>query len=226
MTIESLSGLSDADVIARVKRAAECERLATVELIALLAECDARRLYLGEGCSSLFTYCTQVLRLSEAEAYARITAARAARRFPAILTVLSAGEITLTTVGLLSPHLDDENCDGLLEAARHKSRREIESLVASLVPQPEIESSIRRVPSTALLSQAARVAAPPATDAPPVRASTPGSASRMPVASADRRVPDRRPVVAPLAPDRYLIRVTVNKATHRSSSGRSRCSVT
>jgi hypothetical protein len=34
-------------------------------LLALLMELDARRLYLGEGCSSLFTYCTQVLHLSE-----------------------------------------------------------------------------------------------------------------------------------------------------------------
>ena len=63
MTSEWFADLSDADIIVRVKRAAECERLATAELIALLAECDARRLYLGEGCSSLFTYCTQVLRL-------------------------------------------------------------------------------------------------------------------------------------------------------------------
>jgi hypothetical protein len=114
MTLPSLSDLSDADVIVRVKRAAECERLATAELVALLAECDARRLYLGEGFSSLFTYCTQALRLSEAAAYSRITAARAARRFPAILALLSAGEITLTTVGLLSAHLDDENVDARL----------------------------------------------------------------------------------------------------------------
>ena len=47
-----------------VRLAAE-ERKATAQLIAALAELDARRLYLGEGCSSLFTYCTTVLHLSE-----------------------------------------------------------------------------------------------------------------------------------------------------------------
>jgi hypothetical protein len=31
------------------------------ELIASLAELDARRLYLGEGFPSMFAYCTQVL---------------------------------------------------------------------------------------------------------------------------------------------------------------------
>ena len=35
---------------------------------------DARRLYLAEGCSSLFTYCTEILHLSEHAAYGRIEA--------------------------------------------------------------------------------------------------------------------------------------------------------
>ena len=52
---------------------------ATARLVAALGELDARRLYLGEGYSSLFTYCTQVMRLSEHAAYGRIEAARAAR---------------------------------------------------------------------------------------------------------------------------------------------------
>ena len=55
----SLADLSDTDLLAQVKRLAEGERHATAQLIASLAELDARRLYLGEGCSSLFTYCTQ-----------------------------------------------------------------------------------------------------------------------------------------------------------------------
>lgn len=62
-------------------------------------ELDARKLYLGEGCSSLFTFCTQILRLSEHAAYGRIEAARAARRFPAVLDLLSDGSLALTAVG-------------------------------------------------------------------------------------------------------------------------------
>ena len=55
------------------------ERRATAALVASLAELDERRLYLGEGYSSLFTYCTQCLRLSEHAAYSRIEAARERR---------------------------------------------------------------------------------------------------------------------------------------------------
>ena len=80
-----LRGLSDAALLARVQTCAREERRATAALIAALAEVDARRLYLGQGCASLFTYCTQVLHLSEHAAYGRIEAARASRAFPLVL---------------------------------------------------------------------------------------------------------------------------------------------
>ena len=96
---------------------ARSEREATADLIAHLAELDARRLYLGAGFSS-----------SEAEAYNRIEAARAARRFPAILDMLGDGALSLTTVRLLAAHLDDDNQRELLAAASRKSRRQVEEL--------------------------------------------------------------------------------------------------
>jgi hypothetical protein len=67
-----LTNLSDRDLLDTTVRCAGNERRATAELIAALAEVDVRRLYLGEGCSSLFTWCVQVLRLSEHAAYGRI----------------------------------------------------------------------------------------------------------------------------------------------------------
>lgn len=122
----SLARLSDHDLLAEVKKAAEHERHATADLIASLIELDSRRLYLREDCSSLFTYCTRVLLLSEHAAYGRIEAARTARRFPVILDLLAEGTVTLTAVGLLAPHLTPENHARVLEAARHKSKREVE----------------------------------------------------------------------------------------------------
>ena len=80
-----IDALSDDDLVERVKHLVTCERRASVALIHSLVEFDTRRLYLREGCSSLFTYCTQVLHLSEGSAYNRIEAARAARRYPTVL---------------------------------------------------------------------------------------------------------------------------------------------
>ena len=49
------SHLTDDQLISEVKVLAVREREASARLIASLAELDARRLYLGEGYSSLFT---------------------------------------------------------------------------------------------------------------------------------------------------------------------------
>jgi hypothetical protein len=89
--LDVAAALSDAELLASVKTLAANERNVTALLVAHLAEMDARRLYLGEGCSSLFTYCTQVLHLSEHAAYGRIEAARAARKCPALLEAIGSG---------------------------------------------------------------------------------------------------------------------------------------
>src|SRR3989442_8940130 len=122
MKIDIQSHLSDDDLVARVTSLVRCEREATASLIAHLAELDARRLYLAAGFSSLFTYCCEVLHLSEPAAYNRIEAARAARRFPAILRMLGEGALSLATVRLLASHLTADNHQELLAAATGKSK--------------------------------------------------------------------------------------------------------
>ena len=119
----ALADLSDSEVLTRVREAAHNERAAIVRLIALLMELDVRRLYLGEGCSSLFTYCTQVLHLSEHAAYNRIETARAARRFPEILGLVESAAVTLTIVRLLAPHVTEANHRDVLERTPQEQTR-------------------------------------------------------------------------------------------------------
>src|SRR5580765_5536082 len=109
MTLISPTRMSDHDLLTETRRVVDATRRTTAELLALLAEIDTRKLFRGQGYSSLFTYCTDVLHLSEPAAYSRITAARLARNFPTILTRLAQGDITLTTITLLAKHLTDEN---------------------------------------------------------------------------------------------------------------------
>src|SRR2546430_642478 len=151
--VHSPARLTDDQLLIHVKALAVSEREATARLIAALAELDARRLYLGEGYSSLFTYCTQCLRLSEHAAYGRIEAARAAQKFPVILELLSTGSITLTTVCLLARHLTAGNHEQVLAAARHKNKREVEQQVAALSPRPDVPSTVRKVPVSTIVSR-------------------------------------------------------------------------
>jgi 5-methylcytosine-specific restriction endonuclease McrA len=230
MPITHLSLLSDAALLAETVRAAGAERRATADLVSLLAEVDARRLYLGQGYPSLFAWCTGALHLSEPAAYTRITAARAARRYPMIFTHLAEGDVTLTTVTLLAAHLTDENYEALLEAARHRSKREVERLVASLVPQPDIASSLRKRPSVPPSTPARRPGATalaiacdqdPSAPAAPARLETPSSKApaddhgrepRAVLPAAPAAPP--RPIVTPLASDRYLLKITLSAEAH------------
>lgn len=160
-TLSSLADLPDQDLLARVMELAADERRAMALLIAHLAELDARRLYLAEGYSSLFTYCTQALRLSEHAAYGRIEAARIGRKFPVVLEMLDEGAVPLTTVDLLAPHLTAENHRDLLDRVRHKSKRAVEEVIAALYPQPPVPAVVRRLPD------ARRRPAPTLLDGPP-----------------------------------------------------------
>src|SRR6267142_1617731 len=141
------SGRSDQDLLARIGVLASKEREASVDLVAHLAALDARpSLYASQGCGSLFSYCTQVLRLSEDAACNRIEAARACRDFPVILDHLASGAMSLTSVRLLRRHFTAENHEAVIARACGRSRREIEALVAELAPQPDVPTSVRKLP--------------------------------------------------------------------------------
>jgi hypothetical protein len=146
ITQSFLDTLTDDQLLLEVKRLVACERTATAALLRSLIEVDARRLYLREGCSSLFTYCTQVLHLAEGAAYNRIEAARAARRFPIVLDAIAEGSISLTTARLLAPHLTADNQSELLDRARHKSKRDVELLIAAIHPKPAVATCMHRAP--------------------------------------------------------------------------------
>jgi hypothetical protein len=196
----NFADLSHEDLRDEAVKLARQERLATAALIRCLMEVDARRLYLADGYSSLFTFCTQVLHLSEHAALGRIEVARAARRLPALLPHLEAGFITVTNARLLAPHLTEANCDELLASARHRRKREVEELVGKLRPQPDVRSAVRKLP------------APPASRRPSVCA--PQAAVRESPSDETVAAPPStpaRPVVAALAPERFKIQFTASR---------------
>src|SRR5262245_17835212 len=151
MTLDtSLTTLSDHDLVVEARRLAANERTATATLLACLAELDARRLHLRMGYSSLHDYCAKALHLTDYAGYARIEAARAARRFPLVLDLLQDGAITLTTVTLLARHLTTENHERVLRDAMHKTKREVEVQAAALRPRPDVPAIIRKIPAAKL----------------------------------------------------------------------------
>jgi hypothetical protein len=211
-----LNHLSDETLITETTRAAALERKATAELLRLLIEVERCGLHLGLGHSSMFAFCTRTLRLSEHAAYCRITAARTVRSFPQILPLLANGEVTLSTVGLLAPHLTEETVDVMLEAARHKTTRDVERLIAVWDPKPDVPTCIRALPSKSpKIEEASSRLSFPDVDTLPL---APAPSAMPPPAASVQRSPvgiqQRRTVIAPLAPRRYLLKLTIGQETH------------
>ena len=205
------TSLSNRELLARLPQLAADERCASAELVAHLVALDMRPdAYAAEGYGSLFAYCTRALRLSEDAACTRIAAVSACRRFPRILELLVAGELNLTAVRRIGPHLTPENCDPVLARAVHRSRSEIDHLVAELLPQPDVPASVRKVP----------VRPPAAEPEPPLRHDaetlSPAALVAEPPPAAVFAPPSRRPVVQPSAPERYRVQFTIGPDAHEN----------
>lgn len=222
MEMQSLAKMTDVDLLRRVQVLAHDERRATTAFVAHLAEIENRKLYLGEACSSLFVYCTRVLHLSEHAAYNRIEAARAARRFPAVLASLEQGLVHLTAVRLLAPVLTDENHRELLTQATHKSKREVEELLARLRPRPDVPAQIRKLPGSKRPhpESSPEPAREPATQEEATRhGATREETTQEETAQVDAArepaplSPAKAAVVVPLAPERYKVQLTISVAT-------------
>lgn len=214
--LDSLRQLSDDELVTRVQDLAARERGQVAQLIAHLAELDTRDVHFRAGHASLFAYCRDALALSEHEAYNRIEVARAARRFPAILEMLTEGAINPTAARLLAPHLTPENHRSVLESARGKRKAEVEEIVARLSPRPDAPSFVRKLqprggppldaPATAGAVPVGGASSPPL-DGPTGRASAVvGTPPFLP--------PPRTPAeIRPLAPERYRLQVTIGAST-------------
>lgn len=138
------------------------------------------------------------------------------RAFPVILPMLADGRLNLSTLRLLAVP-DVDNHHALLDQMAHRAKREVEEQIVRWFPKPDVATSIRKLPEQEVVAapaatvaiehggpggdgahdavrhgEKAREPAPPAV----ARAATPSSS------------PPHRPVIEPLAADRYLIKFT------------------
>jgi hypothetical protein len=142
----ALKSVPDHELLSRLCDLVSRSRRVEADLVAHIGEVDERRLFAREAFPSMFAYCTEALHLSEADAYRRITVARAARKHPELLEALRVGRVHLSGLALLVSVVNTNNCAALLARAAHRTRRQIEELVAELSPRPDAPSVIRKLP--------------------------------------------------------------------------------
>ncbi len=200
-----LESIPDDELLRRLAELLQQSRRVESDLVAHIAEVDERKLYAREASPSMFAYSTDVLRLSEAEAYLRIAAARASREHPILLTMLADGRLHLTAIAKLAPHLTPENRDTLLKRATHRSKRQVEELIAELLPRPDAPALMRKLPEARAL---------PKPELPPS-----ASWESMPTLELRPDAVDATPiappaVVQPLGPARYKVQFTARAELH------------
>ena len=151
----------------------------------------------------MHAYCVGELHLSEDAASKRIQVARKARELPALITVLAEGRVHLTGLRLLAPHLTPENVDELLAAATHRPKAEIERLIAQRFPGTELLQMVHALPNPQ--------PAPGHVDDPETEPAGALAGEHAP-GHVGAVVPP--PKVAPLAPERFVLQLTIGKRTH------------
>jgi hypothetical protein len=129
------------------------------------------------------------------------------------LEFVRSGELHLSAVRLLAPHLTRENQGEVLAAARHKSKRAIEEMLADRAPKPDVLAHVRRLPEPVPVSCGARPVELPraATFGPTV----PGDSSHAGTLAVPR--PTGEPPLAhpqPLGAGRFEVRFTASRETH------------
>ena len=203
MKSNSLRHLSDEVLVRNLAEAVARERSATAEVLAHIAEADDRKLYLSAAYPSMFAYCVGKLHLSEQAAFKRITAARLARRFPAIFSALAEGRLHLSALTLLAPHLIEDSAEELLAAAEHKSKSEVETLLAERFPKPDLLAWVAPMPT-------------PSAELAPVQAdSTPDQLSPGRVeAPFIPSAAGERPRVKPLSAQSFAVQFTLSRNAH------------
>jgi hypothetical protein len=202
----SLSHLSDAVLSRGLASLVAQDRTTTAAMLAHLAEVDARKLYLPAAYPSMYEYCVHELGPSEDAACNRIQAARVARQFPAILEAVADGRLHLSAVRLLGPCLTPENAGDLLAAGAHRTKPEIEELLARRFPRSEAMGLVAALPGSPqpvdVLSAPGRIEATPSERAGAAAAQlAPGQAGT-------------HARLAPVAPERFQLEITIGRSTH------------
>jgi len=213
----SLAHLSDGTLRRDLNALVASDCMTTAKLLVRIAEFEHRRLYAEDGYSSMFTFCVQKLHFSEDMAFKRIRVARAIRRCPALLNAIADGRLHLTGAVLLAPHLRADNFKELIEAAGHKTKAEIELLIAQRFPRPDLASLVRAFPAPAppaapeVVLEPVRESGTQAGVVPePVRES---KIETEVVPEPPRAIPTSSRVT-PLAPRRFAFQTTIGQATH------------
>ena len=169
-----LAHLSDEELLANTRRLVGKSNQLFAALLIHLAEVETRGIHRSRRCASLYTYCIYELRFSEDAAARRSSAARLVKAFPPLFDAVANGELHLTGLLMIGPHLTPENHVEVLGRAKFRTKKELAKLVRELSPLPRVPDLIEplgpeltRAPRNPTWEQLVQSFCPPVRELPP-----------------------------------------------------------
>ncbi len=205
MLFERISSQRDPAIATEARQHSRQESGATAGLLACLAVFDERKSFRDLGYSSMLEYCQRDLGLSEDVAKKYLRAARIARERPVLFDMLADRRLSVSAVLTLGPWLESGANDDLIAAAVGGSREEIEWLIASRCPQPEMLAFEAKVSATMTSDASIQVTleGAPGPACPSTAPESPSSLVPLPSAA----------TLKPLSADHVALTVTMSRAT-------------
>src|SRR5580765_6902975 len=200
------SHLSHRALLLDLRSSRGSEARSTAVVLSRIAEVDARRLYRDEGYPSMYEFLIHDLHYSEGAAYKRLYAARAAWKFPLLYLAVADGKLHLSGVVLLAKHLTESNVAEWVDAATHRTKAEIEQVIANRCPRPDLPERLEVIAPPAWLAELS----PGTVHATQSPSEPPCTRPSLQLSPGTVEPPSR---VTPLAPGRFGFQCTVDQET-------------
>ena len=131
--------LTDNELVSNIKIKVKHEKLIVVEVLNYLEEIDRRKVFVDYGTSSLFKFCTRILKYSDAEAAIRVKTIHALKFAPIIKEKIKDEALNLTTAASLYSFFKNNKITNRFEVVNKvcgRSAREVKDILNSLSNNP------------------------------------------------------------------------------------------
>lgn len=204
------------------------ERGALARSLACLAVMIERRVHVELGFPTMRDYLMSEFHQSASAVYKRMRAAAAGRKFPLVLAAIERGELHLSAVVEIEPCLTPANVESLVRECTHRSREDVQVIVARHFPRPDVPTSVRPIaPASARVSPGTLGTLEALATSEPQEPVSPGTLGAReaaavgeptgPVSEETLAAPTSPPPpptrVKPLAPERFELRATLDQET-------------
>ncbi len=142
----SLKHYTNAELLAGLQILVSQERTLSLKVISFLREIRFRSLHLEMGYPSLFTFCVEELKYSEAAAYYLLNTLDIVHELPEVKQAIESGELSMTTLSMVQSackakkrktkiKVSAEDKKSLLDKVKGKSKKETETILHQHFPE-------------------------------------------------------------------------------------------